>query len=107
MEVRSDSFDVGDVYVQVTRNPLGAQTTSLVIDRLEELRELDLHCTKTGMYMHWSLTPAQGDTFVETEFGMDPLGTAPRVFDAALGRMYFRRWVNESLEALAREASPS
>jgi polyketide cyclase/dehydrase/lipid transport protein len=106
VEVRGDSFDVGDVYVQVTRNPIGEQTTSLLIDRLEELRELDFHCTKTGMYMHWSLTPAQGDTFVETEFGMKPMGTSHRVLDATLGRMYFRRWVNESLEALAREAAP-
>jgi hypothetical protein len=105
LEVRGDSFEVGDVYVQVTRNPLGAQTTSLVIDRLEELRELDFHCTKTGMYMHWSLTPAQGDTFVETEFGMEPLGVGLRVFDAALGRVYMRRWLSESLEALARQAS--
>jgi hypothetical protein len=107
MDVRGDSFDMGDVYVQVTRNPLGEQTTSLMIDRLEELRELDFHCTKTGMYMRWSLTPAQGDTFVETEFGMHPLGAGPRVFDATVGRMYFRRWLSESLEALEREAGPS
>lgn len=105
VEVRGDRFDVGDVYVQVTRNPLGSETTALKIDRLEELRALDFHCTKTGMYMRWSLTPARSDTFVETEFGMEPPGLGYRVFDATMGRMYFRRWLNESLEALSRRAA--
>jgi hypothetical protein len=104
MEVRGDRYEVGDVYVQVTRNPLGAQTTTLKIDRLEEMRELHFHCRDTGMYVHWLLTPARDDTFVEAEFGMEPLALTYRAFDATVGRMYFRRWLNASLEALEREA---
>jgi uncharacterized protein YndB with AHSA1/START domain len=104
VEVRGERFEMGDVYVQVTRNPLGEQTTSLQIDRLEDMHELTVHCMDTGTYTHWLLTPAQSDTFVEAEFGMEPATLKHRVFDAAAGRAYFRRWLDESLQALSREA---
>ena len=106
VEVRGDSFDTGDVFVQVTKRPVGAATTSLEIDRLEDMRELSFHCRDTGMRAHWYLTPARDDTFVEAEFGMDASGLVSRAFDATVGRVYFRRWLEQSLQALA-EASAS
>ena len=105
LEVRGDRFDTGDAYVQVTRNPLGSQTTSLVIERLEDMREVRIQCRNTGTYTRWLLTPARNDTFVEAEFGMEPANFRYRVFDAAAGRAYFRRWLEESLRALSREAA--
>jgi uncharacterized protein YndB with AHSA1/START domain len=105
VEVRGERFEMGDVYVQVTRNPLGTQTTSLQIDRIEDMRELTVHCMDTGTYTRWLLTPAQSETFVEAEFGMEPATLKHRVFDAAAGRAYFRRWLDESLQALSREAA--
>jgi uncharacterized protein YndB with AHSA1/START domain len=105
VEVRGDSFKPGDVFVQVTRQPIGIGTTSLEIDRLEDMRELSFHCRDTGTYTHWLLTPAREDTFVEAEFGMEPTTLAYRVFDATAGRVYFRRWIEQSLEALASKAS--
>jgi Polyketide cyclase / dehydrase and lipid transport len=104
VEVRGERFETGDVYVQVTRNPIGTQTTSLQIERLEDMRELTVHCMDTGTYTRWLLTPAQSDTFVEAEFGMEPATLRHRVFDAAAGRAYFRRWLDESLRALSQEA---
>jgi hypothetical protein len=103
VEVRGGSFQPGDVFVQVTRQPIGVGTTSLEIDRLEDMRELSFHCRNTGTYTHWLLTPARDDTFVEAEFGMQPMSMAYRVFDATAGRMYFRRWLEQSVEALSRE----
>lgn len=106
VEVRGDRFEPGDVYVQVTRRLLGPEATSLQIDRLEDMRELTFHCRDTGMYTRWLLTPARTDTFVEAVFGMEPEGLGYRMFDALAGRLYFRRWVEQSLDALARRAAP-
>jgi uncharacterized protein YndB with AHSA1/START domain len=105
VEVRGERFQSGDVYVQVTRQLGSTQTTSLEIDRLEDMRELSFHCRDTGTYTHWRLTPAREDTFVEAEFGMEPAGFGYRVFDATAGRIFFRRWLEQSLEALAREVA--
>jgi uncharacterized protein YndB with AHSA1/START domain len=105
VEVRGDSFRPGDVFVQVTKQPVGTGTTSLEIDRLEDMRELSIHCRDTGTFTNWRLTPARDDTFVEAEFGMEPAGLVYRAFDATMGRMYFRRWLEQSLEALAVKTS--
>ena len=107
VEVRGDSFQPGDVFVQVTRRPIGLGTTSLEIDRLEDMRELSFHCRDTGTFTHWLLTPARDDTFVEAEFGMEPASVMYRAFDATVGRTYFRRWLEQSLEALAKATAPS
>jgi uncharacterized protein YndB with AHSA1/START domain len=104
VEVRGERFETGEVFVQVTRSPLGKQATSLRIDAMEEMRSLRLHCTDTGTYTSWLLTPAQDDTFVEAEFGMQPASLQYRVFDAAIGRVYFRRWLDQSFRALAEAA---
>ena len=57
------------------------------IERLDDMRAIDMRCLNTGTYTRWLLTEAQGNTFVDVEFGMDPTGAANRVFDAALGRI--------------------
>ncbi len=36
--------------------------------------------------------------------GMDPGGLAHRVFDTVAGRMYFRRWLAASLDAMDEAA---
>lgn len=100
VEVRGQQFDEGSNYAQVTRDPGGSVETTMTVDRLEDLRAIYLRCTKTGTYARWLLTEAQGNTFVDVEFGMDPIGAKYRVFDATLGKLYFRRWLSQSLEAL-------
>ncbi|HEX4759929.1 MAG TPA: SRPBCC family protein [Thermoleophilaceae bacterium] len=106
VEVRGDRFDTGDHYVQVTRTPMGNNATTLEIDHVEDMRELRFHCRDTGTYTRWLLTSAREDTFVEAEFGMDPTDLTNRIFDATVGRLYFRRWLDASLEALRKSAVP-
>jgi hypothetical protein len=104
--VRGASFSEGDGYPQVTRTPLivGRETT-LIVDKREDFRELQLHCASTGSYWNWALTSAQGGTFVDVEFGIRPLTSWDKLFDRTFARAYFRSWMAESIEALASAAA--
>jgi hypothetical protein len=104
IEVRGERFEEGDEYVQVTKDPLGKGESSFLLERRDDLREIRMACQLTGAYAHWSLTPAQGGTFVEVEMGMQPRRLDHRLFDATVGRRYFRSWSERSLDAL-REAA--
>jgi hypothetical protein len=70
-----------------------------VVERLEELREAHFRCTLTGSYARFSLTPAQGQTFVEVESGMEPTALRWRLLRTMSGPHY-RGWVVEVLDAL-------
>lgn len=105
IEVDGERFEEGDEYVQVTRDPTGKTAqTNFLLERRDDLREIRMSCRLTGMYGHWSLTSAQGGTFVEVELGMEPTRLGHRLFDATLGRRYFRAWSTESLDALGEAA---
>jgi uncharacterized protein YndB with AHSA1/START domain len=105
IEVRGERFDEGDQYAQVTKSPVGRAETQFVVERMDDLREVQMRCEATGMYTRWLLTEAQGGTFVDVEFGMDPKSVGNRVFDAAVGKLYFRRWLEQSLDALENAAA--
>jgi hypothetical protein len=105
IEVRGERFDEGSNFAQVTRSATGRIETTMSVDRLDDLREIDLRCTQTGTYASWVLTEAQGGTFVDVEFGIDPIGTRYRIFDTAFGKLYFRRWLEKSLAALEEAAA--
>jgi hypothetical protein len=106
IEVRGERFEEGDEYVQVTKDPVGtAAETNFLLDRRDDLREIRMSCQLTGMYAHWQLTPAQGGTFVELEMGIQARRVGDRLFDLAAGRVYFRRWANQSLDGLRDAAS--
>ena len=106
VDVRGDSFRPGDAFVQLTRTPAGVVgKTTLEIDKLDDMREVSIHCRDTGTFTHWRLTPARDDTFVEAEFGMEPTGLIYRMFDATAGRIYFRHWLEQSLEALSNKVA--
>ncbi len=107
IEVHGERFEEGDEYVQVTKELIGTAETSFLLDRRDDLREIRMSCQLTGMYAHWFLTPAQGGTFVELEMGMQPRRVGDRVMDRAVGGIYFRRWANQSLDALREAASPA
>ena len=105
VEVEGDHFEEGSSYAQVTRSATGTVESVMTLDRVEDLREIRLHCVDTGTYARWLLTEARGDTFVDVEFGMDPRGLGNRIFDATLGRRYFRGWLAQSLAGLERAAT--
>ncbi len=75
------------------------------VERLDDVREIHMRCTNTGTYTRWLLTEAQGSTFVDVEFGMDPMRISYRILDATFGKLYFRRWLEQSLEALQEVAA--
>ena len=104
IEIRGERFEEGDEYAQVTKDPMGKTQSSFLLERRDDLRELRMSCQLTGMYAHWLLTPAQGGTFVELEMGMEPKYLGVRLFDATMGRSYFRRWSEQSLDALGEAA---
>jgi hypothetical protein len=106
IEVRGEHFDEGNEYVQVTRGPVGTDETRFLVERRNDLREVMLRCQLTGTYAHWKLTGAQGGTFVDLEMGMDPKALQHKVFDVAIGRRYFKRWAEESIDGLERAACP-
>jgi Polyketide cyclase / dehydrase and lipid transport len=107
IEVHGERFDQGDEYVQVTRGPVGSAETKFLVERMDDLREVRLSCQLTGTYAHWVLTGAQGGTFVDLEMGMDPKSLGNKVFDVTVGPRYFRRWADQSLDALGQACATS
>ena len=104
-EIQGKRFEEGTEFVQISRQPVvGREEAHFLIDRMDEVREIRMHCTVSGMFVHWQLTDAQGDTFVDAEFGMDPLRPRDRLIDATIGRRFFRRWLTEAVESLQRAA---
>lgn len=104
VEVRGERFEEGDEYVQVTHDPTGNAESNFLVERARDLREIRMSCQLTGTYAHWWLTPAHGGTFVELEMGMQPRRLGDRLFDATVGKRYFRRWSEQSLDALGDAA---
>jgi len=100
IEVRGERFEEGEEYVQITRDPLGRVESSFLLERQDELREIRMSCQLTGAYAHWLVTESQGGTFVDLEMGMQPKRVPDRLFDATVGRRYFRGWSEQSLEGL-------
>jgi Polyketide cyclase / dehydrase and lipid transport len=100
IEVRGERFDEGDQYAQVTRGPIGKEETHFLVETRSDLREIQIRCMKTGTYAQWLLAEARGGTFVDLELGMDPNGVTTHLFDTVVGRLYFRRWCDQSVEAL-------
>jgi len=84
---------------------MGVVETDVYIERLDDCRELTLRCLDTGTYAHWLLAEAQGGTFIDVEFGLDPKTTKTRVFDLVAGRRYFRHWHFDSIDALRKAAN--
>ena len=100
IEVRGESFEEGDEYAQVTKDPIGKTESNFLLERRDNLREIRMSCQLTGMYAQWLLTPAQGGTFVELEMGVEARRLGDQILDRAFGRVYFRRWANQSLDGL-------
>ena len=100
VNVQCEGLEQGCSYRQVLKSPMGVIETDVSIERPEGCQELTLRCLDTGTYAHWLLAGAQGGTFLDVEFGLDPKTARTRVFDVVAGRRYFRRWLEESIAAL-------
>jgi len=105
VDVQCEGLEEGCSYRQVTESPFGYQELDVVVDQLDERRELRIRCTNTGTFVDPALTPAGRGTFLDARFGMEPQNTGMRVFDAIAGKRHFRRWLEQALDALQRAAN--
>jgi uncharacterized protein YndB with AHSA1/START domain len=99
------TVEEGATFRQKGRTPMGSQTTTFVVDDLEDMHEIRLRCLQSGYYAHWLLTEARGETFAEVELGMEPTHVGYKAFDAMMGRRWYRRLAENSLTGLAEVAS--
>jgi uncharacterized protein YndB with AHSA1/START domain len=103
VEIRGETFEVGDVYTQVVGIAGRRLEYSRVIDRREEFKELRWHCPTTGGFQHWLLTSAQGGTFVDMEMGIkDPEEARFGLFDKTVGRWFIKHWAEQAIDGLRR-----
>jgi Polyketide cyclase / dehydrase and lipid transport len=101
VEIRGETFEVGDVYTQVVGIAGRRREFSRIIDRREEFKELSWHCPTTGGFQHWLLTGAQGGTFVDMEMGIkDPQEARFGLFDKTVGRWFIKHWAEQAIDGL-------
>jgi uncharacterized protein YndB with AHSA1/START domain len=104
IEVKCEGLEEGCTYRQVTKTPVGRDEMELYVDRLEDCRNLSIHCLNTGTFVRMELAEAQGGTFVEGEMGMEPQALQMKIFDTVAGKRYFRSWLAATFDALRRVA---
>ena len=75
-------------------------TTTFVVEELEDLREIKMRCLTSGYYSHWALTEAQGETFTEVEFGMEPTNLPFKAVDKTVGKRMYRTTMMETIDSL-------
>jgi uncharacterized protein YndB with AHSA1/START domain len=73
-----------------------------VAERLEDLKEARFRCTVSGTWARFTLTPAQGETYVELESGIDPTTLRWRLMNVMSGR-FVKDWIVKVLDALPQE----
>jgi polyketide cyclase/dehydrase/lipid transport protein len=103
VEIQGDRFGRGCSYCQVTHDDRGVNEMTLIVEHVDEFKELAVRCAENGLYMRWLLSDAQGGTLVDAEFGVDPTkASAPSPdFDADAARTELERWLRTSLDGLA------
>jgi Polyketide cyclase / dehydrase and lipid transport len=101
-------------YRGVVKGIIGTEEHELLVERLEletldGCREVSIFCEGTGVTTRFLLTEAQGGTFVEGRFAVDPASVGMRVLTAVSGRRFLRNWLESSLANLktAAERAPS
>ena len=80
---------------------------SRIIDRRDELKELQWSCPTSGGFQRWLLTAAQGGTFVDMEMGLHPSALGYRLFDKTVGRWFVKRWAEQAIDGLRRTLQSS
>jgi hypothetical protein len=90
----------GSTFQQESRTPIGKSNTTFVVDALEDMREIKLRCLTSGYYSHWALTEAQGECFVDVEFGMEPTNLPFKAVDKTVGKRLYRNTMLESIDSL-------
>jgi len=105
IETDCEEIGVGCRYRAVTKGPLGrAEEHEIVIESLDDCREVSIYCEEVGVRNRFVLTEARGATFVDADFSIDPRTLGDRVFANTVGRRFLRRWLADSIDSLRRAA---
>ena len=106
IEVECADLTEGCRYRGVVKGPFKTAAHDLVVDCLEECREVSIYCDGTGVSTRFALTEAQGGTFVEGCFTIEPNSIGMKVLGAVTGRRFMHSWLESSLERLRSAAEP-
>jgi uncharacterized protein YndB with AHSA1/START domain len=105
VDTECEQLEQGCRYRGVVKNPRGKQEDhTFSVERLDDCREVLIRCEEIGTYTRFVLTEAQGNTFLDAEFGIEPTTVGLHLMSAVAGRRILRRWLQESVEALERTA---
>jgi uncharacterized protein YndB with AHSA1/START domain len=104
LEVECTDLREGCRYRGVVKGPFRAAEHDLVLERLDTCQEVCISCVGTGVTTRFVLTAAQGGTFVEGHFSIEPNSIGTKVVAVAAGRRFMRSWLERSLENLKRAA---
>jgi uncharacterized protein YndB with AHSA1/START domain len=104
LEADCADLEEGCRYRGVVKGPFGAEEHEMLIEELDNLEEVSISCEGTGVTTRFRLTEAQGGTFVEGCFSIEPNSLGMKVIGTLYGRRYLRSWLERSLENLKRAA---
>ena len=104
IEVECADLREGCRYRGVVKGPFRAEEHELMIERLDGCREVSIFCEGTGVTTRFALTDAQGGTFVEGYFAIEPNSIGTTVIAAVTGRRFLRSWLGQSLANLKQAA---
>jgi Polyketide cyclase / dehydrase and lipid transport len=109
VEVECADLREGCRYREVVKGFLRPQEHDILIERLDTCQEVCISCQDTGVTTRFVLTGAQGGTFVEGHFSIEPQSVGTKVVTAVTGRRFIRSWLERSLENLkhAAERAPA
>jgi uncharacterized protein YndB with AHSA1/START domain len=104
VEAQCSTLEQGCRYRGVVKGAFGVEEHELLIERLVGCHEISINCEGTGVTTRFLLTEAQGGTFVEGHFSIEPDSLGSKVVTAVSGRRFLRNWLEESLDNLKRTA---
>lgn len=104
LEVECADLSEGCRYRGVTKGPLRTEEHELLLERLDDCNEISIYCDGAGVTTRFQLTDAQGGTFVEGYFAIEPNSIGSTVIAAVAGRRIMRSWLEQSLANLKQAA---
>ena len=107
IEAECADIKQGCRYRGVVKGPFRVAEHELLIERLDGCREVSIYCEGTGVTTRFVLADAQGGTFVEGHFTIEPRSIGTTVFATVAGRRIMSSWLQSSLENLKSVAERS
>jgi hypothetical protein len=107
LEAQCADIREGCRYRGVVKGFFGTDEHELLIERLDDCREVSIFCEGTGVTTRFVLAGAQGGTFVEGHFAVEPQSIGTTVFATVAGRRVMSSWLQASLANLKSVAERS